>query len=160
VGLRGSVECDTAGADFDNREINSATRIFPNCFPPTSPSVHQTQAGDGRNEAAPTSRKIRAAAPTKNPVTRMMERFATARRGEIGGQIVPRARIRRAHEDHTPTAEEANAASMFRGKVQQHAARHLLRGRVLQTTMEVVAADIAHRWRPKTQEDKCRAAPP
>jgi hypothetical protein len=88
----------------------------------------------------------------------MLDRFATARRGDIGGQIMPQARIRRAYEDYVPTATEANAASMFRGKVQQYAARHLQRGRVLQTTMEVVAADIAHRWRPKTQEDKCRAA--
>jgi hypothetical protein len=47
---------------------------------------------------------------------------------------------------------------MFRGKIQPRVTTVLLKGNAMQTTVEMVAADASMRWRPKTQEDKNRAA--
>ena len=56
-----------------------------------------------------------------------------------------------------PTRKEAEDASKFRGKVQGGLADTIMAGRVMQTTVEMVAQDAALRWRPKTQADKLRA---
>ena len=57
-----------------------------------------------------------------------------------------------------PSRLEAEAASVYRGKAQPEMVELLLQGNVMQTAMEMVAQDIAQRWKPKTQSDKARAA--
>jgi len=68
------------------------------------------------------------------------------------------AEMRRQYSDFVPSRAQAEAAAQFRGKTQPHVVEVLQRGRVMQTTVEVVAADVAQRWRPKTQEANARAA--
>ena len=58
---------------------------------------------------------------------------------------------------YVPTRKEAEEASKFRGKVQEGLADAMMGGRVMQTTVEMVAQDVALKWRPKTQADKLRA---
>jgi hypothetical protein len=68
------------------------------------------------------------------------------------------AKITRHHGGCFPSQTEAEAASVCRGKIQPEMVELLLQGNVMQTTMEMVAQDIAQRWKPKTQSDKARAA--
>ena len=92
------------------------------------------------------------------PVEKMIERFGRARQGIQDTQIMGPAEMRRQYSDFVPTTAQAEAASQFRGKTQPHLVAVVRRGRVMQTTVEVVASDVAQRWRPKTQEAKERAA--
>jgi len=92
------------------------------------------------------------------PVEKMIERFGRARQGIQDTRIMGPAEMRRQYSDFVPTTAQAEAASQFRGKTQPHLAAVMRRGRVMQTTVEVVASDVALRWRPKTQEAKERAA--
>ena len=92
------------------------------------------------------------------PSGRMIRRFGEAARGEKGPSLLEAARMDRRYGRYTPTVEQAEAASIFRGKIQPHVTTVLLTGNAMQTTVEMVAADVSMRWRPKTQEDKNRAA--
>jgi hypothetical protein len=92
------------------------------------------------------------------PAAKITDRFERARRGEKTSCIIEPSTMLRQYSDYVPTAEQAQAASLFRGRAQPHLVAVLQRGRVMQTTVEVVSTDIANRWRPKTQEAKDRAA--
>ena len=85
-------------------------------------------------------------------------RFEKAKRGEAVHRILGSARMTRQYDTFVPTVPQAEAASKFRGKVQPHLRDLLLGGRVMQTAVEVIAADLAMKWRPRTQSAKHRAA--
>ena len=92
------------------------------------------------------------------PAGKIAVRFAAAARGEKGPSTIEAAVMERRYEGFLPTKAQAEAASIFRGKIQPHVTTVLMQGRTMQTTVEMVAADVAMRWRPKTQNDKDRAA--
>ena len=102
--------------------------------------------------------RTRNAQAASGPSGRMIRRFEGAARGERGPSLLEAARMDRRYGHYQPTVEQAEAASMFRGKIQPHVTTVLLKGNAMQTTVEMVAADVSMRWRPKTQEDKNRAA--
>jgi hypothetical protein len=87
----------------------------------------------------------------------VVARFGQALRGEEVQRVFGATVIERQHGKHVPTRKEAEEASKFRGKVQEGLADTMMGGRVMQTTVEMVAQDVAPRWRPKTQADKLRA---
>ena len=91
-------------------------------------------------------------------MAKLIERFGRARKGVTDARIMGPTEMQRQYSDFVPTAAQAEAASQFRGKTQPHLVAVMRRGRVMQTTVEVVASDVAQRWRPKTQEAKERAA--
>lgn len=96
-------------------------------------------------------------AQRQRPQDKVVERFGQAQRGEAVQRTLGAAMIRRTYGQHVPSQEQADAASRFRGKVQPGLANAMMSGRVMQTTVEMVAEDVALRWRPKTQADKLRA---
>ena len=73
-------------------------------------------------------------------------------------RILKEAKISRHYGGYVPSRLEAEAASVYGGKIQPEMVELLMQGNVMQTAMEMVAQDIAQRWKPKTQSDKARAA--
>jgi hypothetical protein len=97
------------------------------------------------------------AAQRLRPADKIAERFGQAQRGEEVRRVLGAAVVERQYGSYIPTKLQAEAASRFRGRVQPNVVHALLEGKVMQTTVEMVAQDVALRWRPKTQEDKLRA---
>jgi hypothetical protein len=96
-------------------------------------------------------------AQRQRPQDKVVERFGQAQRGEEVQRTLGATRVERQHGRCVPTTDQAEAASKFRGKVQQGLAISMIGGKVMQTTVELVSQDVALKWRPKTQADKMRA---
>jgi hypothetical protein len=102
--------------------------------------------------------RARVAQEASGPSGQIIRRFEEAARGEKGPSLLQAAKMDRRYGLFTPTVGQAEEASKFREKIQPHVVTVLMKGTTMQTTAEMVAADVSMRWRPKTQADKERAA--